>query len=81
MLRSAIRWSSFAALLIAVAWAYSEPKWDSFLAVAASLAVFLGSFLMERSTATQSQNVEGGSTAVQAGRDASFNATSRKEER
>lgn len=70
MVRTLLRWTAFAALLLAGAWVYKETKLESWLAAASALVVFLGSFLpVAVGKPSQHQVVGNRSTGIQVGGD------------
>jgi hypothetical protein len=76
MLVALSRLATFTACLIAGWWAYRDPKFDSWFALAVAVAAFLSSFVVPAiaNRRTMVQTVGNNSTAVQAGRDASVRA-------
>lgn len=60
------------ALMVSIAWAINEPRWDSILAVVLSISGLVTAFLVPKRTAKgtrQHQSVSESSIGVQAGRD------------
>ena len=73
-MRVLLQLTSFAALVLSAVWLWFHPGFESGTAAAASLVALIASFVYDKKAqvrAAQSQRVSGGSTAVQAGRDAS----------
>lgn len=79
MLKNCLRYLAFAAFVVAAAWVYSEPKkYDSWVAAAAALVVFLGLLApFPKRPPIQSQDVRAGGTGIQAGRDVKINSSDR----
>ena len=71
MLRNMLRLASAAAVVLSIAWVYLEPRFESWIALAGSTAALIGLFVpaFKASKGAQVQEVGGGSTAFQAGRD------------
>lgn len=71
------------ALLIALVWLYSVPKFDSAFAVAASLAAVIALFITPRNKkkpSNQSQGIKDGSTGIQAGGDVNIGSIHKSKE-
>ena len=68
MLKTLLRWVALAAVVLSGLWAFREPKIEAWVAVATSIAAFLGTFLpFDKSGVGQRQSVKSGSIGVQAG--------------
>ena len=81
MLKLLLKFLGFAALCSTVFWVYKEPeKYDSWVAAAASLVVFLGLFIGDaiKRPEKQVQHVGDGSTGVQAGGNVNINVSRAK---
>lgn len=66
--------ASFIAIVLAGVWVYLRPSYESWIALAASIAAFASSFFLKRESNAvgQSQRITDGSVGVQAGRDANI---------
>ena len=74
-MKTLVRLVAFAALSIACAWAWQEPKFDSWAAAAGAAVVFLGLFFVPSASkpSGQSQQTGSGGVGIQAGRDVRVN--------
>lgn len=71
MIKNILRGAAIGALALSLAWVYSDPKFDSWVAAAGSAVVLLGLFMPapKQRRGTQTQELRDGSTGFQAGRD------------
>ena len=69
----AIKIVSILILVGSIVWYYFIPGFESGIAALVGLSGFIGAFIVEKKKATQSQKVEGGSVAIQSGRDTNIN--------
>ncbi|EGY02536.1 hypothetical protein AZA_32382 [Nitrospirillum viridazoti Y2] len=64
-----LRIATGGAMLLAIAWLFYDPKWDSAIAATGAFGTFVGTLLIKKEKQNkQSQNITSGSNGIQAGR-------------